>query len=1091
MQKPSRRLRLRRRPTLIGLAAVTAAVMAVTVTQFWGPTAEAESVEGAPSPGRSAAVTLITGDQVVFQPDNPGYTPQVLAADGREDIVFRVNRDSAGLHVVPADAEPLLDNGTLDPRLFNVSALVEMGYDDATRPDVPLIVRTSTPATLDTWAAADVNLTSLGLSTANPEKSTATDFWSTVVSPDPSTLDSGVREIWLDGKRRLLLQDSVPRIGAPAVWESGYDGDGVTVAVLDSGVDPDHPDLAGRVIEARDFTGADDPTDRHGHGTHVAATIAGGGEASDGRHRGVAPGAELLSGKVCGMEECTESDLLAGMLWAAQSDAAIVNMSIGGSDFPGIDPLEAAVNDLTDQYDTLFVIAAGNYGFHEKVDSPGSADAALTVAAADLDGAVAEFSSRGPRTGDHALKPDLMAPGVDIVAARAAGTAMGEPVDDHYTSASGTSMATPHVAGAVALLLQKHPGLSPEDIKSRMTGSAVPSEGFGAHEQGAGMIDASTAVNQTITSQPASVSVGLHEWPQLPDNATSHSVEYINTGDADVELTVTFTPAGPSAPGMFTLDTDRITVPADGSATIEITVDTSVVDEAGEYGGHLRAEGADQAVTTALAVTKAEETRDLTLRLTDRNGAPATETDVTLHNHDTGDAIYLDVDQPEYVAKVPPGRYMLEVTVYTGSDLSLMVHPDLDLTESVELDLDARTAEPVNISVDNDEAVNRISVVSYQTTGESNLFGALATDSFARLSTAAIDPDAAEMITGFSGGWAILDDNGGSTGSTKTYSLGYLTEGAFPTGFTASPETEDLAEVTVTQRSEGTGLNAALGWNANHPSTGFVVGSAMRVDLPIIRTEYRNVEEGLTYSIQNTLTEIGDFPIIAAIEERPVVEYQQGGKYREIWNAAVRGPAIPNSSVATRTGDTIDLAIPMYSSAADLYSDSAGVGTTRLYQGEQLLGEEYGAGWGSFAGLSVEATEYRLIADLYQGLSDLATQVTSEWTFTSAADQTTIPLLAVRFDVQDLDDHNQARSGRPTKVDVSLWSVTGPVTDGTVAVEASFDAGQTWQSVDLRRGQLLIDPPVGTSAVSLRATADDGSGNTVTQTIIDAYGVSA
>lgn len=1090
MQKPSRRVRLRRRPTLIGLAAVTSAVMAVTATQFWGPVAEAESTQNSTSTGRSAAVTLITGDQVVFQPDNPGYTPQVLPADGREDIVFRVNRDSAGLHVVPADAEPLLDSGTLDPRLFNVSALVEMGYDDATRSDLPLIVRSSTPATVDTWVADDVNLTGLGLSTANPEKSTAADFWSTVVSPDLSTFDSGIREIWLDGKRRLLLEDSVPRIGAPAVWESGYDGDGVTVAVLDSGVDLDHPDLAGRVIEARDFTGTDDPTDRHGHGTHVAATIAGGGEASDGRHRGVAPGAELLSGKVCGMEECAESDLLAGMLWAAQSDAAVVNMSIGGSDFPGIDPLEAAVNDLTDQYDTLFVIAAGNYGVYEKVDSPGSADAALTVAAADLAGAVAEFSSRGPRTGDHALKPDLMAPGVDIVAARAAGTAMEDPVDDHYTSASGTSMATPHVAGAVALLLQKHPGLSPEDIKSRMTGSAVPSEGFGAHEQGAGMIDASTAVDQTVTSRPASVSVGLHEWPQLPDNTTTHPVEYVNTGDADVELTVTFTPAGPSAPGMFTLDTDRITVPANGSATLKITVDTSVADEPGEYGGHLRAEGADQAVTTALAVTRAARTSDLSLRLTDRNGAPATETDVTLHNHDTGDAIYLDVDQPQYVAKVPPGRYMLEVTVYTGSDLSLMVHPDLDLTESVELDLDARTAEPVNISVDNDEAVNRIAVVSFQTTGDSNLFGALATDSFARLSTAAVDSDAAEMITGFSGGWAISDDDGGSTGSTETYSLGYLTEGVFPTGFTAAPETEDLAEVTVTQRSEGAGLNAALGWTVTHPSTGFAVGSAMRVDLPITRTEYRNVEEGLTYSIQNTIVSADEFPI-TVLFERTTVDYEPGGRYEEVWNAAVRGPAIPDGSVAVRDGDQMNFAVPMCSSAADRGCDANATGTTELYRGDQLLFTSNSAGWGWADGLPAEATEYRMTADLNQGFSDLATQITSEWTFTSAADQTTIPLLAVRFDVQDLDDHNQARSGRPTKVDASLWSVTGPVTDGTIAVEASFDSGETWQSVDLRRGQLLIDPPAGTSAVSLRATADDGAGNSVVQTIIDAYGVSA
>src|SRR5690606_16016887 len=125
----------------------------------------------------------------------------------------------------------------------------------------------------------------------------------------------------------------------------------------------------------------------------------------------------------------------------------------------GTEPQDQAVDQLTAQTGALFVIAAGNSGPNSQtVSSPGSADTALTVAAVDRSDRLANFSSRGPRRGDGALKPEIAAPGVGIVAARAGGAQIG----DLYTSSTGTSMATPHVAGAAAILAQKYPDWTPE-----------------------------------------------------------------------------------------------------------------------------------------------------------------------------------------------------------------------------------------------------------------------------------------------------------------------------------------------------------------------------------------------------------------------------------------------------------------------------------------------------------------------------------------------------------------------------------------------------------------------------------------------------
>jgi hypothetical protein len=202
------------------------------------------------------------------------------------------------------------------------------------------------------------------------------------------------------------------------------------------------------------------------------------------------------------------------MQWAVAQGADVVNMSLGGDVSDGTDVVSRAVDELSASSSTLFVIAAGNAGSAPStITAPGAAGSALTVGAVDGSDQMAYFSSRGPRPGDHALKPDVTAPGVGIVAARAAGTTMGDPVDANYVAASGTSMATPHVAGSAALLLQLHPSWTPADVKSALMSTAAPAWGDTARTreaavplEGAGLVALPSANDPLLFTDPVSLS---------------------------------------------------------------------------------------------------------------------------------------------------------------------------------------------------------------------------------------------------------------------------------------------------------------------------------------------------------------------------------------------------------------------------------------------------------------------------------------------------------------------------------------------------------------------------------------------------------
>lgn len=313
--------------------------------------------------------------------------------------------------------------------------------------------------------------------------------------------DPEVDVIWYDEEVHTCLDVSVPKIKAPQVWDAGVRGAGIKIAVVDTGIDPNHPDFAGRIVAMTDFTG-EGAADNHGHGTHVASIAAGSGAASGGKFVGVAPEALLLAAKVLrGNGSGRTSDVMAGVEWAVDEGAHVINLSLGSSfSCDGTDALSVLCNNAV-AAGVVVCVAAGNAGPAARtVGSPGCASDVITVGASDDEDAVASFSSRGP-TADGRVKPDVLFPGVNIVAARASGTSMGTPVDEAYTQASGTSMATPHAAGAAALLLAANPALTPAQVKEIFRQAAIDL-GLDPNMQGAGRVDVLAAYQLAIGGAP-------------------------------------------------------------------------------------------------------------------------------------------------------------------------------------------------------------------------------------------------------------------------------------------------------------------------------------------------------------------------------------------------------------------------------------------------------------------------------------------------------------------------------------------------------------------------------------------------------------
>lgn len=336
------------------------------------------------------------------------------------------------------------------------------------------------------------------------------------ISPDAKVEEQGCKECIRTNK---LKNDYIMSVRADQVWNQVpyLQGKGVTIAVVDSGIASNHPDLKGRVIAEKNLRLIPSTYDYFGHGTYVAGVIAGNGSASKGRYIGIAPQANLLNVKVSGsLGASYESDVVAGLQWIYENRAKynirVVNISINSTTAQSYhtSPLDAACEILWFN-GIVVVVSSGNRG-ENAVYPPANDPFVITVGATDSNGTpvtdddtVAPFSAFGT-TADGISKPEIVAPGRHIVAPLSnpsAQLALLHPsnvVNEKYLLMSGTSVAAPVVSGAVALLLEDEPNLTPDQVKYRLLATANTNwRAYNATTAGAGYLDIKAAIQGETT----------------------------------------------------------------------------------------------------------------------------------------------------------------------------------------------------------------------------------------------------------------------------------------------------------------------------------------------------------------------------------------------------------------------------------------------------------------------------------------------------------------------------------------------------------------------------------------------------------------
>ncbi|MEU3649033.1 S8 family serine peptidase [Lentzea sp. NPDC034063] len=1048
--------------------AVAGLVLATALSGAIPAAATTAATTSAPASDRQQWITLITGDQVLT--DDKGKPQQFKAAPGREHIMVSTREDGTHLYAVPADVEPMITEGRLDRRLFDLALLSRPEYTK--RKGLGVLVSAGS------GLRSARSFSRIGVDAVTVTAETAPDVWKSLANARQAQKPT----IWLDAVRKAALDRSTAQIGAPQAWQAGFDGKGVKIAVLDTGVDNTHPDLATQEVAEKNFTDSPDNQDRVGHGTHVASIAAGTGAKSGGKFKGVAPGARILDGKVLGDDGSGyESGILAGIEWAVEQQADVVNMSLGGEDGPLLDPMEILINRLSQETGTLFVIASGNFG-PNSVGSPGSADAALTVGAVDRDDKLASFSSTGPREGDGAIKPDITAPGVGIGAAAAGrlGETMPKPAEG-YISLSGTSMATPHVTGAAAILAQVHPDWRGDQIKAALMASAKP----GAHnpfEQGAGRTDVAKAIKQTVSS--GSVSFGTALWPHNDDVPMTRDVAYRNEGDQPVTLTLKVDTAAPQ--GFFTLKDATVTVPAHGTATTTLTADTKIGgDASGTFSAYINASGGGQSVVTPAAVTREPERYTVTVKAIGSDGKPAADWRAELQGV-TGDA------QGDYVGlgtgleslRVPKGRYLLTGRQWVSpeqpnAEYNWFNGTNIEVGADTTITLDAREAKPVDIGWPGNPTERHSYIrVGHKMPSMEYGFGLLGLP-LSVLNTAHVGPEgkAGEMnelvVASYTGAdreeFHLADQ---STTLTK-----------FWTGYDKRLKSKDLVTVEASAGATAEGrtgylfASAALG---DSPLFGVAFGYA----LPHTRKMY-------LYSPKHTWGfrfEQDNADGTEAYWNADDEQFKPGRTYKKTFNTGVFGPKLTGERRVGlyRDGDVLYGSLPFF---ADGQGRSGGSvvdsGSTVLKLGGKVVDStDRPLDLETFFSLPQARGRYELTTTANRsGVAAISTSVTTTWGFDSATTSavTQVPLTMVRF-TPELGLDGTLPAHRFQRIPLTVQGKTKSLT-----AQVSYDKGATWQRTLVFGDSLFVLNPAKGGSVSLRATAVGKGGDSVTQTVINAY----
>ncbi|HVP22978.1 MAG TPA: S8 family serine peptidase [Conexivisphaerales archaeon] len=556
--------------------------------------------------------------------------------------------------------EPAGLGAKFDSSIFDLTYLVRNGFTD----HVPLLLQTGTMEDADSLAAqlkssfgsslGDVKVMSLGaqgLVRVESRESYGADLFRFVGS---SQL---VREVRLDGVVKALSSPidngGIDLVDAVDAWNRfGVDGSGVKIAVLDTGIAPSgdfqFANGTSKIVVSVDLTDDNNLTDLYGHGTHVAGIAAGTGQLSGGAFMGVAPGAQLLNIKVLdGQGEGYDSWIVGGISLAVTDGADIISMSLGGTPDSVVDQMV----DWAESQGVLVVVAAGNSGpSYWTVGSPAEASGALTVGAdaeRGWEGAPpgeypVYFTSLGPETTSFDIKPDIIAPGYKIISDRAPGTVLDaqNPAYPGYGSSymelSGTSMATPFVSGAAAVLMQAHPGWNVSLITDALESSAtlltqrIP---YGADfgysfatvpfvtpfVQGEGRLNLTAALAASAVFLTPIVNVG-----NIYEGASSSTLSIYNPTNAGLTLDLSYNATnvndGTDATSFVSLSRSQVTVPAGQVVSFTLAVSPSAPSSL--FGGYVYATDASTGSLVAHAAFGFYSMHRLTATFEGASGSP-------------------------------------------------------------------------------------------------------------------------------------------------------------------------------------------------------------------------------------------------------------------------------------------------------------------------------------------------------------------------------------------------------------------------------------------------------------------------------------
>jgi subtilisin family serine protease len=1089
----------------------------------------------------------------------------ITPGPGRQRVIFAKYVDSRGhVRVVPQDVAPLVGT-VLDPTLFDVTTLIKDGDDDAHRADLPLIVQGEGGASGAVAAGAmspglrgERALSSLDAVAVAEPKATAAQEGGVLARMARAAARAGrvtpavtrnIRRIWLDRTVRAAggassgavpaagrLDHYLVQIGAPVAWRAGDTGRGVTVAVLDTGIDAAHPDLKGQIVAEKNFSQSRGVADRFGHGTFVAGEIAGTGAASGGERRGVAFGARLAIGKVLNNDGSgLESSVIAGMQWAA-ARAKVISMSLGDeTPSDGTDPMSQALNRLSAADHVLFVVAAGNSGpSDETVGSPGAADDALTVGAVDGAGRLASFSSRGPRVANFAIKPEIVAPGVNITGDRAAGTTMGSPLSALYTTDSGTSMATPEVAGAAAVLLAVHRGWSPAQLKAALVSTAQAATGGDVYQLGGGMLDVATAVTDTVVGDQAVADAG--DIPFGTSHPVSDTLSWTNTSSKPVVLQVSADltdHAGKPAPaGAIGLSSDRVSVPAAGSASVTLSVNPVLLDrQPGLYEGHVVARAGRQSVRTPVGVFAAPQTHALTLHATPLPGTKAGKmfTTAEIINIDDPDLFAVQIfpgSRATTTVQVPAGRYWVpgqidDLTNPAVIRVAYVGQPEVTVNGDTTVQLNGAAAVPVTASVTG--RPTRVADASIHV--ERGFAGQVA----------AFD------VVSFTGGTAPMlfaqPSGAASTGTFRaatTFRLAspaasrhrYVYDLFHPLGtripaslaYTVTPAQQArLARIAERFYAINGERSAVIDERAGVDAAGFIAienvgdvpGGSARTDYVSAGTGIRRwTEEAVPPFKLGGQNAQSDWVILRPGFERVA----PGSRQSESW---ARQPFSPGPYSATTAA--LSLCAPqattrrrgdIHVELTDLQDVPDGFDclsafvpqwlastsrTMRLYHRGHLIGTSH-APAADFA-VPVAPGSYRLsYDDNTSRVLPVSPRTETTWTFRSAAPSglgaARIPLLLVSYSLPLGLDNRQ--DGDIAVLTVARVKGTPAARVTGLRLWTSTNQGRTWHAAHVRalgsgRYAVTLHRAAASQSVSLRVSASDTGGSSINQTIIAAY----